>query len=931
MATSGDQIWVANGIYFPGKNCEATFQLKNGAALFGGFTGTETTLEGRNWIDNLTILSGDIDGIGGLSGNDAYRVVSAVGITETAILDGLIITGGNNDASTTPEQWGGGLYTQNSNLEIRHVQFNGNSAAAGGGMFSNGGGQPLVLENVFFSNNKATINGGGLHTYNGSNPTLTDVYFSGNSSTYAGGGMTNADSNPSLTNVTFSGNNARQAGGMMNSNGSSPSLTNVTFSDNNAIEGGGMFNNGSNPTLIGVVFSGNRAKGIKQDSSSIPVVPGKGGGMFNYQSAPALTDVTFSGNNASGLDDCCPYVEYPGKGGGMYNDNLSNPTLNNVTFSNNSAEYGGGMYNITESNPTLDKVTFSGNFASGTTVSTRGGGMYNDNSSPMLTNVFFEGNSAAAGGGMYNDYSFPTLKGVTFFHNNAESSGGSASGGGMSNLDSNPLLMDGYFFQNSANLGGGMFNKHSSPTLTGVVFSRNILKESFLGLESGGGMDNYDFCNPILTNVTFSGNRARLGGGMANRLGSKPSLTNVIFTGNIADGDFLFHGKGGGLYNEEGSNPSLTNVTFSGNSTTHDGGGMFSDNSNPILVNTILWGNTPNQIAGATPIITFSDIQGWEDLDNGNINLDPRFADAASGNLRLRFNSPAIDSGDNTAVSIPSDMDGHLRKVEIPEVMDTGNGEKPIVDMGAYEAQLSSSVIYVDQAAPGPVHDGSSWALALTNLQAALAAAHKNDQIWVADGIYTPGWMDNRLATFHLMDDAALFGGFAGTETTLEERNWIDNLTILSGDLDGNDVTMNGVVTDTAKMIGTNTYHVVSAVGITETAILDGLIITGGNNDASTNPAQWGGGLYTQNSNLIIRNVFFEGNLAAAGGGMFSNGGGQPLVLENVFFGNNKATINGGGLHTYNGSNPTLTDVHFSGNNALEKAAGCTIFKAILH
>ena len=101
------------------------------------------------------------------------------------------------------------------------------------------------------------------------------------------------------------------------------------------------------------------------------------------------------------------------------------------------------------------------------------------------------------------------------------------------------------------------------------------------------------------------------------------------------------------------------------------------------------------------------------------------------------------------------------------------------------------------------------------------------------------------------------------------------HFTILSGDIDGNDVTQGGVVSDPDNIVGANAYRVVSAVGISETATLDGLIITGANNDQAADPEQWGGGLYSENSNLAIYHVRFEGNSAVAGGGMFSNGGGS--------------------------------------------------------
>ena len=109
-------------------------------------------------------------------------------------------------------------------------------------------------------------------------------------------------------------------------------------------------------------------------------------------------------------------------GGGMFN-NSSSPTVTNCTLSGNSAHFGGGMYNLSSSSPTVTNCTFSGNTA------TTGGGMFNRNSSsPTVTDCTFSGNSAGSGGGMANLSSSPTVTNCTFSGN-----GGAAGflGGGM--------------------------------------------------------------------------------------------------------------------------------------------------------------------------------------------------------------------------------------------------------------------------------------------------------------------------------------------------------------------------------------------------------------------------------------------------------------------------------------------------------------------
>ena len=414
VATSGDEIWVAEGVYYPDEgpgqtdnDRASTFTLKPGVERYGGFAATETLRSQRDWTEHITVLSGDIDqndatdpyGVvtttTAINGNNAYHVVSSSsGVTETAVIDGFTITAGQANGAS-PDHRGGGMFNDHSSPTLTNITFSGNTASEAGGGMGNDYSSP-TLTNVTFSGNTANSYGGGMYNTN-SSPTLTNVSFSGNQAMW-GGGMYNTHSSPTLTNVTFSGNTAGIGGGGMGNDYSSPTLMNVTFSGNTAPSyGGGMYNGWyNNPTLTDVTFNGNTTGQL-------------GGGMFNQWSSPTLTDVTFNGNQAGEL------------GGGMFNWWGSNPTLTNVTFSGNTAtNYGGGMYNQSYSSPTLTNVTFSGN-----TANSYGGGMYSYYyCNPTLANVTFSSNSADYGGGIYNtDDSNPTLVNTILWGNTALSGG----------------------------------------------------------------------------------------------------------------------------------------------------------------------------------------------------------------------------------------------------------------------------------------------------------------------------------------------------------------------------------------------------------------------------------------------------------------------------------------------------------------------------
>ncbi|MBN1163836.1 MAG: T9SS type A sorting domain-containing protein, partial [Candidatus Krumholzibacteriota bacterium] len=218
-----------------------TFQLVDGIAIYGGFSGTETVLEERDWNTNVTILSGDIGVMGGDTDN-SFHVTTGNGNDATAVLDGFTVTKGRADD----------VYPHN----------------LGGGMINNDGGNP-TLTNLIFTENYASTAGGGMVNRSYSSPTLTNVIFWENTAFGVGGAMYNYDnSNPILVNVTLSGNLADGGGGMMN-NSSSPTLINTVCWGDSAGGGEGdeIYNAFDEPVISYSLIQGCGGSGLGWNSS----------------------------------------------------------------------------------------------------------------------------------------------------------------------------------------------------------------------------------------------------------------------------------------------------------------------------------------------------------------------------------------------------------------------------------------------------------------------------------------------------------------------------------------------------------------------------------------------------------------------------------------------------------------------------------------
>jgi hypothetical protein len=183
-------------------------------------------------------------------------------------------------------------------------------------------------------------------------------------------------------------------------------------------------------------------------------------------------------------------------------------------------------------------------------------------------------------------------------------------------------------------------------------------------------------------------------------------------------------------------------------------------------------------------------------------------------------------------------------------------------------ACFEQGILYVNVNASG-VQDGSSWTNAFRSLPQALDKADHCSgisQIWIAGGTYAPFYEVSRIDGFVIRGGLSVYGGFAGTETNINQRIVGTNTSILSGDI--------GVANNQSD----NLYHVVTVSGGVGSVLLDGLTIQKGLANGLTFSLQNGSGIYNQgiltcNQVILINNSFpsfynAPGSLLTSGGSL---------------------------------------------------------------
>jgi len=244
-------------------------------------------------------------------------------------------------------------------------------------------------------------------------------------------------------------------------------------------------------------------------------------------------------------------------------------------------------------------------------------------------------------------------------------------------------------------------------------------------------------------------------------------------------------------------------------------------------------------------------------------------------------------------------------------------------------ATAATAQTYVNQAATGN-NDGTSWTDAYTELATALDNYSEGDEIWVAEGTYLPqppsAWTDGPKNTFYLYQDVRLYGGFDGTETMLSERDPAAKVTILSGDLNGDDVD-----DDFEANRADNVINVLFLTAdISPATIIDGFTIANGHADGDDSDLynQEGGGVWSLGSPQIKQCRFEQNYVIGFGGGLFFRGASSDeSVVESCVFTRNRSVVSGGGMLIATFGGPgiiSVTDCQFIEN--ISEASGGGLF-----
>lgn len=791
--------------------------------------------------------------------NNLFVKNTAVGHGGAVRIQGGVATFGNNTFvmnSTTAD--GGGLYNSSATLTINNTIFANNAAANGSAFFSSGGAATLDYNLLW--QNTANIS-------TGPNSIVADPLFDANDPEYHLSAISPAvdTANPN-TNLSIDFENDFRPSDQ-NYDIGHDELAGCRAKRADTIYGSiqdALDANSTNPLIL--------VTGVCRGVHTIDV----GGETISQTVHLVGQNVTIQGgwNGDFTKQTIVPAVIDPqGKGRGIYLSGDVNPTLEFLIIRNGDATGLGG----------------------GPLGEDSGGGLYNLDSTILLTGVQVLSGTAQLGGGLYNHTGtstvwayqtpVPNKPAITssFFTNTA-----SIAGGGLYNYSGQTIINGARFSGNSASsgFGGGIFNN------TGVITTVNAVLDSNLAAE-GAGIYNTGTAN--LWHLTFYKNIAS-GSGGGIRSTANVEAYNSIFESNLA-------ASGPAIFVSGGTSSTTANYNY------------YYNQAAPAVSGTNAGANS----------ITAAIAPGLKSPDQGNFHLQDNAPAKDQGNPATPFNT------DFDLEPRPSDQGYDMGADEVVGCLVQLNG----VVFGSIQAALAvaqtGNEIRVAGVCSGthPYNTGASGACG-GDTGTVNTALHIDKSVTL-----TGGWKPDfsvRDTTFYTTSiDANNLGRVIYIAPGITPT--VDGFYIRNGLLSGSNGNGAGICIDNSSPTISNNhiYNNVATNGaaiysINSTARIDlgnhiynnqatsggAVYLTGTdkvaavqNNFIYSNTAVSGAGVYNANlSNGIWHNTFVS-NTASANGGALYVAAGSPSVRSNIIQ-QNEATTSGGAIYGATGSTTNI-------------------------
>lgn len=659
QTTVNDEIWVKTGIYLPTETPspadagakEKTFHISHDVKIYGGFNGTETERDQRDWHLNLTTLSGDIsqnDSIVGTAENiefyhssdNVYHVITTANLSNAAIIDGFIITSGHakGEGDFTFETYdynhdtGAGLTNYSSSPTLKNCIFEHNRATYGGAIY-NTEESHSVYDSCTFQHNYA-------YDFSSKEQSISEINMDSdadveaNALAYGGAFYNNRDSEPYLENSIFRYNYAvtkattsSYALSDINTGSSAQDIEATAYSEASVSSKGGAFYNyfGSSPVFENVTFEYNQAIS-KANTSAEAVVQAHsladgesdsfdesygtsiGGAVFSRVGGnPEFNNCLFSENSA-----ICELISNTISTAPLHNNSNSQP----YSESESGAEaFGGACYFESTSVPLFTNSIFYKNLAKANTDSdaqSSGAGAFNS--------AITEANSDAYGGAIFinsTSIEYAKFRNVLFSNNTTDTDASAHSNGKLSIFEDADAISN----------GGAIWSYNARTDFSNVTLVNNeCLANSVADINSSDFTEDLEIA---------TGGGVTIGGGS-----SKTNILNSIIWDNMGDT----------LPNIEVNSNQIDSMAYS---IMQGSGGS------------IAW-NFPQAIDGGFNLDT---LPGFKNLALP-MGADNVFFTSDDG-LSLMYGSPAIDKGDSSMIDYATDI--------------LGNSHFGLTDIGAYE------------------------------------------------------------------------------------------------------------------------------------------------------------------------------------------------------------------------------------------------------